>query len=84
MPGSVTPQSEVSSAGQPRTKEMLVDRDERVGQELTMALPNERQPWKALTTHHGKVRDLHLRDVFSKNSARGERLTASCPRKPFN
>jgi glucose-6-phosphate isomerase len=31
--------------------------------------------WKALATHHKQVRDLHLRDLFASDPARGERLT---------
>ena len=32
--------------------------------------------WKALQSHHQKVRDLHLRDIFAGDPTRGERLTA--------
>ena len=35
-----------------------------------------RPEWKALEAHHEAVRDLHLRDLFAKDAARGERLTA--------
>jgi hypothetical protein len=36
----------------------------------------ERPAWKALTAHHQKVRDLHLRELFANDIRRGERLTA--------
>ena len=32
--------------------------------------------WKALETHHQKVRELHLRQLFADDPNRGERLTA--------
>jgi glucose-6-phosphate isomerase len=32
--------------------------------------------WQALRAHHGAVRDLHLRELFGKDPARGERLSA--------
>jgi glucose-6-phosphate isomerase len=35
-----------------------------------------RPEWKALLAHHAEVRDLHLRDLFAADPARGERLTA--------
>ena len=35
-----------------------------------------RPEWKALAAHYETVRDLHLRDLFAKDLARGERLTA--------
>jgi glucose-6-phosphate isomerase len=35
-----------------------------------------RPEWKALEAHHEGVRDLHLRDLFARDAARGERLTA--------
>src|SRR5437867_5592049 len=35
-----------------------------------------RQSWKALETHHEKIRDLHLRTLFAEDATRGERLTA--------
>jgi glucose-6-phosphate isomerase len=35
-----------------------------------------RPAWKALQTHHQKVRDLHLRELFARDPRRGERLTA--------
>src|SRR6516225_8470755 len=34
-----------------------------------------RPAWKALEAHHGKVRELHLRKLFSDDPKRGERLT---------
>lgn len=36
----------------------------------------ERKAWKALTTHHQQIRDLHLRELFAEDSKRGERFTA--------
>src|SRR4249919_2175955 len=37
----------------------------------------ERAAWKALEAHHAEIRDLHLRDLFAEDPARGERLTAA-------
>jgi glucose-6-phosphate isomerase len=37
----------------------------------------QRAAWKALTTHHKKIKDVHLRELFAKDAKRGERLTAS-------
>jgi glucose-6-phosphate isomerase len=34
-----------------------------------------RPAWKALEAHHAKVKDLHLRQLFAEDPARGERLT---------
>ena len=42
--------------------------------ELTPPL-RTRPEWKALAAHYEAVRDLHLRDLFAKDPARGERLT---------
>jgi glucose-6-phosphate isomerase len=36
---------------------------------------SETEEWRALTAHHGQVRDLHLRDLFTEDPARGEELT---------
>ena len=36
----------------------------------------ERPAWKALEEHYGKIRDLHLREIFADDPLRGERLTA--------
>jgi glucose-6-phosphate isomerase len=35
-----------------------------------------RPAWKALAAHYGKVKDLHLRELFAGDPSRGERLTA--------
>jgi glucose-6-phosphate isomerase len=35
-----------------------------------------RPEWKALEAHHDRLRGVHLRDLFAKDPARGERLTA--------
>jgi glucose-6-phosphate isomerase len=35
----------------------------------------ERRAWNALVTHHQKVRDQHLRKLFTDDPKRGERLT---------
>ncbi|HUZ51428.1 MAG TPA: glucose-6-phosphate isomerase [Streptosporangiaceae bacterium] len=35
-----------------------------------------RPAWSALTEHYEKIRDVHLRDLFAADPARGERLTA--------
>jgi glucose-6-phosphate isomerase len=36
----------------------------------------KRPAWEALAVHHKKVKGLHLRDLFSADQKRGERLTA--------
>ena len=36
----------------------------------------KRPAWEALSVHHKKVKGLHLRDLFSADHKRGERLTA--------
>jgi glucose-6-phosphate isomerase len=36
----------------------------------------ERPVWKALRTHHRKVRELHLRRLFAEDPKRAERMTA--------
>ena len=38
--------------------------------------PRSRPAWSALTDHHAKIRDVHLRDLFASDPDRGERLTA--------
>jgi glucose-6-phosphate isomerase len=35
----------------------------------------DRAAWKALQTHHMKIRELHLRTLFADDSTRGERMT---------
>ena len=35
-----------------------------------------RPAWKALTAHHERIRDVHLRTLFAEDPNRGERLTA--------
>ena len=36
----------------------------------------ERPAWKALTTHHRTISELHLRKLFADDPTRGERMTA--------
>jgi glucose-6-phosphate isomerase len=36
----------------------------------------ERPAWKALTSHHKTIRELHLRKLFADDPTRGERMTA--------
>src|SRR6267154_2237347 len=44
---------------------------------MTTMLPlTARQSWKALQTHHEKIREAHLRTLFADDATRGERLTA--------
>jgi glucose-6-phosphate isomerase len=45
-------------------------------QSLTTSRTNERPAWKALEAHYQQVRNLHLRQLFADDPARGERLTA--------
>jgi glucose-6-phosphate isomerase len=40
----------------------------------TIQTLTNRRAWKALTAHFTKVRDLHLRELFSQDPKRGERL----------
>ena len=35
----------------------------------------QRAAWAALATHHGKVKDVHLRELFKDDPGRGKRLT---------
>ena len=35
----------------------------------------QRPAWQALEEHYGKVRDLHLRDLFAQDAQRGEHLS---------
>jgi glucose-6-phosphate isomerase len=39
-------------------------------------LQAKRTVWKALEIHYKRMRELHLRDLFSDDSTRGERMTA--------
>ena len=41
-----------------------------------MAPLTARHTWKALTSHHKTVGELHLRKLFTDDLTRGERLTA--------
>src|SRR5213594_4320807 len=51
--------------------------EEGTGRSMTGMLPLTARPaWKALQAHYEKVRDLHLRTLFSDDARRGERLTA--------
>src|SRR6266702_438659 len=36
----------------------------------------QRSSWKALTSHHKKIKGLHLRKLFAADPKRGERMTA--------
>jgi glucose-6-phosphate isomerase len=36
----------------------------------------KRQAWKALSSHYEDIRNLHMRDLFANDPARGERMTA--------
>ncbi len=38
--------------------------------------PTEAPAWEALRAHHDQVKDLHLRQLFAEDAARGERMTA--------
>jgi glucose-6-phosphate isomerase len=37
---------------------------------------NETAAWRALAAHHQTIKDVHLRQLFSDDAGRGERLTA--------
>ena len=39
------------------------------------AMLRERPAWRALEAHHGRIRDVHLRELFADDPDRGERLT---------
>jgi glucose-6-phosphate isomerase len=43
---------------------------------INRAAPPQRTAWKALHIHYKKVKDLHLRELFASDPARGERMTA--------
>ena len=46
----------------------------------TASRPNvlpKRRAWKALTEHHRTIKNVHLRELFSGDPRRGQRLTAS-------
>ena len=43
--------------------------------ETTNSSLKSRPAWKALVAHHKKIRDTHLRTLFTDNPNRGERLT---------
>jgi glucose-6-phosphate isomerase len=43
---------------------------------ITKHPPIKRTAWKALEAHCKKIRELHLRDLFAHDPARGERLAA--------
>jgi len=43
---------------------------------MTDAPLRSRPAWAALADHYEKIKDLHLRDLFAADPARGERLTA--------
>jgi glucose-6-phosphate isomerase len=40
-----------------------------------MAPFSESKAWKALATHHERIRDLHLRDLFAGDPERGEQMS---------
>jgi glucose-6-phosphate isomerase len=42
----------------------------------TLTAPTARPEWRALQDHFASIRDVHLRDLFAADPARGERLTA--------
>jgi glucose-6-phosphate isomerase len=43
---------------------------------MTATPLTERAAWKALETHHRTVGDFHLRDLFARDPARGDRMVA--------
>jgi glucose-6-phosphate isomerase len=45
-------------------------------QAVTNELHIKRPVWKVLEAHYRRVRDLHLRDLFASDPARGERMVA--------
>jgi len=47
-----------------------------VVQPSTMTAPTQLPSWKALHAHYQQVRNLHLRELFSQDPSRGERLCA--------
>jgi len=44
---------------------------------LPVAPLTERRAWKALAAHHRTIRDVHLRQLFADDPARGERMTVA-------
>jgi glucose-6-phosphate isomerase len=45
-------------------------------QVISKRLPAKRTAWKALEAHYKRVRELHLRELFANDPARGERMAA--------
>ena len=43
---------------------------------ITKHPPTKRTAWRALEIHYKKIRQLHLRDLFANDPARGERMVA--------
>ena len=44
-------------------------------QENETARPIEKQEWKELEQHYRAMRNVHLRDLFSRDPGRGSRMT---------
>ena len=44
-----------------------------------MATLRELPAWKSLTAHFRQIREVHLRELFASDSARGQRLVAEAP-----
>src|SRR5947207_11204910 len=46
------------------------------GTTMSLTPLRQRPAWKALESHHHKINELHLRQLFADDAKRGERLTA--------
>jgi glucose-6-phosphate isomerase len=46
------------------------------GDDMSATAPRERKAWQALERHYTEISRRHLRDLFSEDPGRGERLTA--------
>ena len=47
----------------------------QAGMRTAIKPPTSLPAWKSLETHHRKMRDMHLRTLFSDDAARGTRMT---------
>ena len=45
-------------------------------QGITKSLHIKQPAWKALEAHYKRARDLHLRELFTNDPTRGERMSA--------
>src|ERR1700676_2894004 len=58
-------------------RKLIFDREQKRNTNMTTGIQSVtvRPGWKALESHHQKIRELHLRQLFADDPKRGERLT---------